>query len=373
MYDANASYEHNYERGPSAALVAGGKLPLIEYVDAPCFSFLGVPLHIPFGIPAGPLLNSAYVATALDAGFCLPTYKTVRTRAYASHPFPNVLSVTPPTQGLHSFADNRVVARFFKAADYQNSHALSITNSFGVPSKDPDVWRKDYLTLARPREGSAVVLSFQGTRESGASFEDFLADISLATKLAASTVEQAGGKILELNLSCPNEQGEPLFYDVERSARVLATAREVIKGTKIKLIAKIGALESQKAHDFVFETRGLVDALSAINTVACTILGEDGKTVLGSGAQKGGVCGNAIFRAGVETIAALSKARRTLKMEREELELIGVGGVSTVAHFEAYLDAGASCVQSATGAMWNLGLARDVASHLKVKFKETMR
>ncbi|HTE48526.1 MAG TPA: hypothetical protein VK675_01300 [Candidatus Paceibacterota bacterium] len=44
--------------------------------------------------------------------------------------------------------------------------------------------------------------------------------------------------------------------------------------------------------------------------------------------------------------------------------IIGVGGVSTPSDFFEYRDAGADIVMSATGAMWNPYLAREIKSRL---------
>ncbi len=61
----------------------------------PPASFLGQPVNLPFGIPAGPLLNSRFTTAAFHMGFDLATYKTVRSRAWGCNPFPNVLAVHP--------------------------------------------------------------------------------------------------------------------------------------------------------------------------------------------------------------------------------------------------------------------------------------
>ena len=44
--------------------------------------------------------------------------------------------------------------------------------------------------------------------------------------------------------------------------------------------------------------------------------------------------------------------------------IIGVGGVSSAAHYQAYRLAGADAVMSATGAMWNPQLALEIKSSL---------
>ena len=90
IYDPARSYEENFEHGPFGLFASG---EIFDQDEPPAEQFSGFPVHLPFGIPAGPLLNSKFVNAALDAGFDLPVYKTVRTRRYASHPWPNVLPV----------------------------------------------------------------------------------------------------------------------------------------------------------------------------------------------------------------------------------------------------------------------------------------
>src|SRR5258708_6505257 len=90
FYDPTLSYEDNYEKGPSGAFEEGFK---IEQTGEPQADFLGNKVYLPFGIPAGPLLNSKFVKGAFDAGFDIAVYKTVRAETFPCHPFPNVLSL----------------------------------------------------------------------------------------------------------------------------------------------------------------------------------------------------------------------------------------------------------------------------------------
>jgi len=100
MYNPNVSYEENYQNGPQKEWLPHGGFPQIKYLGSPKYSFLGVPLYIPFGVPAGPLLNAKYMRAALEAGFCLPVYKTVRSHFTKSHPWPNVLRVRAADKSL---------------------------------------------------------------------------------------------------------------------------------------------------------------------------------------------------------------------------------------------------------------------------------
>src|ERR1700761_8742457 len=153
VYNPLLSYEENYERGPFGGFRDGR---VMERGFEPRFSFLGQRVGVPFGIPAGPLVNGAFVKAALDKGFDIPVYKTVRTRAYKSHAWPNVLPVH--VEGDLPAECLRLVA----GGEY--AEPLSITNSFGVPSMTPEVWQRDLADcVAYARDGQLVVGSFQGT------------------------------------------------------------------------------------------------------------------------------------------------------------------------------------------------------------------
>ncbi len=94
--------------------------------------FLGFRVNLPFGIPAGPLLNERFTTAAFRMGFDLAVYKTVRSRAWGCNAFPNVLSVHPRN------ADGSLVPGSAELdegvlADTRYELPISISNSFGVP------------------------------------------------------------------------------------------------------------------------------------------------------------------------------------------------------------------------------------------------
>ena len=100
FYDVSRSYEDNYEQGPfgafAEALKDGNGADAAGTTsegasEGALATFLGQPVNLPFGIPAGPLLNSRFTTAAFRMGFDLATYKTVRSRAWGCNPFPNVL------------------------------------------------------------------------------------------------------------------------------------------------------------------------------------------------------------------------------------------------------------------------------------------
>jgi dihydroorotate dehydrogenase len=354
FYDPEKSYEENFEQGPYGAFADREVLNLSTSQVDKLFDFLGFKVNSSFGIPAGPLINGAFVKGALDKGFDIVTYKTVRSEKYPCHPWPNVLSVKVEGDLTLEKAEGKLVA------DKNYHEPLSITNSFGVPSRKKEFWQKDLMEVAKSaREGQIVVGSFQGTKREGQSVEDYINDYRITARMLLET----GVKVIEVNLSCPNEGTNNLLcYDTDRSVMVAKAIKKVIGGTP--LIIKIAYFKDEAAlRNLVKEIGSVVEGVSAINTISAEIVDENGAQALpGEGRLRSGVCGHAIKWAGVDMV-------RKLKNLREEFgysyTIIGVGGVTTAKDFFEYRDAGADVVMSATGAMWNPYLAKEIKERLR--------
>lgn len=368
MYDANLSYEENYTKGPFPLLTLEKKFPKIQYTQKPKYEFLDVPLHIPFGVPAGPLLNSKFVQVALDAGFCLPIYKTVRSAFWKCNEWPNVLSIQSAEKSLFAQNHNRVISSAFKEQDYFLEN-LSISNSFGVPSQNSQIWAEDFQSLSpySKKEGYSAALSFQPSKSNTQSL--FLEDAQKIAQLAANCVNKNGFHFLEINLSCPNEKHNPIYKDLQSVLPLLRAVHQVIKNFKnVKLIAKIGVLTQEEIHVFLSEAGGYLNGVSAINTISADIITPNGDIALGNKSLSGGVCGSLIFEQGLKVASLLANEREKLGLKKQDFGLIGVGGVMTAQNFSDYLNAGVDLVQAATGMMWNLNLAKDVADFLGVSY-----
>ena len=96
FYNPNLSYQENYEQGPFGLFATDPPALERRFVTGAPESggvaperFLGVPLTVPFGIPAGPLLNAAYVAAAFRWG-----YDLCHSRQIHSQPGPRTHSPT---------------------------------------------------------------------------------------------------------------------------------------------------------------------------------------------------------------------------------------------------------------------------------------
>ena len=347
FYDPSKTYDENYEQGPFGAFADDKR---VERKGEPNVEFLGQTVFLPFGIPAGPLLNSAFCSAAFAKGFDLVTYKTVRTRQLPCHPLPNIV----PLSVEGDLTPEKVASGpLMTKASYDEP--LSITNSFGVPSQTVDVWQEDMAKAVKAAgKGQVLIGSFQGTKTETGSSEAFVADYALAAKLVKAT----GAKVVEANLSCPNEgSGNLVCFATTSVAQITYAIKEEIGDTP--LILKLAYFESeQQLRQLIGQIGGLVQGLSAINTIPASIVDSEGKQALpGEGRAVSGVCGSSIKWAGLEMVRRLARLREDLGLE---YQIIGVGGVMSPPDYLEYRAVGADAVMSATGAMWRPSLAQEI-------------
>jgi len=345
FYDPSKTYYENWEKGPYSDFTDGIVLPTEE----PRFEFLGQRIVYPFGIPSGPLLNGKYVKAALDKGFDVPVYKTVRSRKYLCNPWPNVLGAEIEGDLTLERAQKPIVVR----NEYREP--LSITNSFGVPSYEPEIWKKDLKDcIAYAKPGQLIMCSFEGTAWEGASHEEYIADWADGMKV----LKDLGVKVVEANFSCPNEGVAGLLcFDVPKVKLIARAIKDKIGETS--LVIKIAYFGKDELRELVKETGNIVNGYSAINTIPATVVNPDGTQALPGGEKrkKSGICGAAIKWAGLDMVRRLKALREELGMK---YAIVGVGGVTVPKDFKEYRDAGADVVMSATGAMWNPYLAKEI-------------
>lgn len=346
FYDPAKSYEENYDRGPFGTFADGVRVE----PGVPRFDFHGIKINYPLGIPAGPLLNSAYCKAAFEKGFDIAVYKTVRSGFFPSHPHPNVLAIHPNGDLTLEAIKQPVIA------DTEYTEPLSITNSFGVPSKEAAVWQEDVRrAIGAAREGQVLVLSFMGTVRPAQTQQEFIDDCVATGSLAAET----GAKVLETNLSCPNIGNEGLVcYNLDVTEQVAKGIRSVIGNTP--LILKVGYYHADADMERLAEiVDAYADGVSGINTLAAEVRDSEGNQALpGSPARlRSGVCGAGIKWAGLDFVRRM-KAIRDKRGFNFSIE--GVGGVTVPSDFKEYRDAGADVVMTATGAMWNGYLAKEI-------------
>lgn len=352
FFDPSLSYEDNYKKGPFGEFA---NKKVFKQKGSPDHYLFGIPIFTPFGIPAGPLLNSKFVNAALDKGFDIVTYKTVRSCKLPSHSWPNVLSVNIKGKLKEEAAEKGLVG------DHKFKAPLSITNSFGVPSFDPDVWQPDMRKAVKhAREGQLVVGSFQGTLNKEYSNEKYIKDFAVTARL----LKETGVKAMEVNLSCPNEgHSNFMCFDIRRTKEISEKVKNEIGD--IPLILKISHFKDKKRlSEFVKELGKIAQGISAVNTLPAKIIDKTGKQALpGEGRIKSGICGSAIKWAGLEMVTELRDLREKFNYG---FIIIGVGGVMTSDDYFDYRKKGADAVMSATGAMWDPLLAQEIKRSLLI-------
>lgn len=355
LYDPTKTFDDNFDHGPFPLLK--NEKPYVNKGE-PQYTFLGKKVFSPFGIPAGPLPTSKHTTYAFNQGFDIVCYKTQRSVEFGCNQFPNVLYLDVDGDlTLEKAAKPQLgTTKTDKPLD-----KLSITNSFGNPSRGPDFWVDDLKKAVKAQgKGQLLIMSVVGTIKEGASSEDYYDDFAEAAAQAATT----GVEAIELNLSCPNVATEGvLCYTHDAVVSICKKTKDRVGD--IPLIAKFGYFsdaQQELLEQIVTDIAPYISAISSINTISAPVVDENGEQALpGPNRLNSGVCGASIKWAGLDMVKRLDALRKKLKLD---FEIIGVGGVMNAQDFKDYREAGADAVQSATAAMWNPELAAEVKASL---------
>lgn len=348
VYDSRQSYDWNYRNAPDKQW--DGEVPqLPERWD-----FCGLRVNSPLGMPAGPLLNSAWILHYAKLGFDVLTYKTVRSIDRPCYEVPNLL---PVSSGQLTGHNDVVLAA--DSAERTGSWAIS----FGMPSKEPAVWRADVEKARKGLSpGQVLVVSVVASPTADSNLETIAQDFARCAYWA----KEAGAQVVEANLSCPNvctSEGQ-LYTSPEASRLVSQALRQAVGQTPVVL--KIGLFGTPVDADaFIGAVSDHVDALSTTNSISAAV--TDGASKLFNGLTRGigGVCIRDRCQDEVKMLSALI-AKRQLRMR-----LIGVGGVFSAADVLSRLEAGAHHIQLATAAMLDPFVGLRIREDLQASRSET--
>ena len=355
VYASELSYEENYKNGPQFK----GIIPKLRRTDCLTTSspnFLGFSLENPLGISAGPLLNAQWVKFYLDFGFAVPVYKTVRSVSWDCFPPPNYTYITIP-EGKKELIllPSQPLPKLLSGHPPADTSQLSIGNSFGVPSMSPKIWMPDVeLANSYCRQDQLLIVSIMGTE--GADGRNLIDDFGYTAAMA----REAGARIIEANLSCPNLKDKThskskaaiLYSDPESIKSIAQSIRQSI-GTTIPLLLKVGYQSSEQLENLLDATRPYVDGYTGINTLRANVYQSAGQPAL-PGRLKIGICGKAIQKAARQFVCDLVHLRQKRK---EDFAIVGVGGMMEAHDLEERLQDGANLVMSATAAIWDPYLA----------------
>jgi dihydroorotate dehydrogenase (NAD+) catalytic subunit len=337
-YDMTQSYEWNYSHSPDVETLTRKRDP-----DTPSgaraqsakpgrWSFCGIPIAYPLGVAAGPLLNGRWVLHYAAQGFSVLTYKTVRSRERACYPLPNLQWI----RESHVSNGQRVKA----TSERSGSWAIS----FGMPSMEPKVWRADVeWTRSRLPRDQVLAVSVVASPEPDWTITEIAADYATC----AAWAFEAGADVVELNLSCPNVTSADgqLYRSPDNIASVLDGVRARVGSPP--LIIKIGFVESSELTSQILEIcHGRCHGIAMTNCLSCLVDDQQGPMFSG---EPRGIGGLAIRKASVQQVQRFSNSKQELAIT--DIDLIGVGGISTAPDAAEYLDAGANSVQVASAVM----------------------
>lgn len=353
--DPAKTFDDNFDNGPFP--LDASEQPY-KNTGEPKYSFLGFPLYSPFGIGAGSLPTSRHIKHAFERGFDVVVYKTQRSTQFTVNQWPNVVYVDVEGDLTLEKAAKPLVGHMQSDKPVEK---LTITNSFGNPSRGPEFWVEDVKkALAAEGPGQLLIGGVVGTIKEGFSQEDYFDDFAYTAKLMAST----GVKVIEVNFSCPNVTSEGVLCYSHDSVVTIAKKVKAAVGD-IPLVGKLGYFKPEQQdllEQIILDSSPYLAAYSAINTIPAPIVDEQGNQLLpGEGRLKSGMCGASIKWAGVDMVQRLDALR---KKHNLKFEIIGIGGVMTPADFHDYREAGAEVVQSVTAAMWNPHLAAEIKAGL---------
>lgn len=312
-YDIGESYEWNYQHAPDSP-------PRVDVPEVPGeWTFCGLPVASPLGMPAGPLLNSRWILYYAALGFDVLTYKTVRSSFRASYDPPNLLPVTGEGAELSPAASS-------------DTWAIS----FGMPSRDPAEWRADVERARRGMSARQVLsVSVVASPEPGWTMARIAHDFAQCAVWAA----EAGAQVVDANFSCPNvcTKEADLYLSPEAAGEIASTIRARLP-REVPLALKVGLFENEEqAAAVLHAVSPFAAAVSTTNSLTATVRGQ-------FGGLKRGIGGASITARCLSELAMLARLGSGVK-------LIGVGGVMTARDVRDRIAAGAENVHLATAPM----------------------
>jgi dihydroorotate dehydrogenase (NAD+) catalytic subunit len=199
-----------------------------------------------------------------------------------------------------------------------------ILNSVGLQNPGVDVFIKEHLPFMK-KHGNVIIANL-----SGETVEDY---VETAVKLDQTDVD-----MLELNISCPNIKGGGAAWgtSAENASKVTKKVREATsKPLMVKLTPNVSDIvEIAKA----VEAEG-ADCVSLINTVlGMRIDIKTRRPILRN--NVGGLSGAAVFPIAVRMVWEVASA--------VEIDVVGIGGITTAEDAIEMMLAGAKAVQIGT-------------------------
>lgn len=328
VYRADRSYAWNYGHAPH--------LPRVRRIPpSPGGRLFDRDINSRLGVAAGPLLNAKWIAGYARLGYDVLTYPTVTSTFRPAYPLPNIRLVESREQA---------------AVALRRPHAKgapTLAVSLGLPSMEPDVWRKD---VRRAKDalttGQLLIVSVAGSLPPGGDPEALIADYARC----AGWVVEAGADAIEVHLAVPDpfaEHAQMIFENVPLSAQILYRVRTSI-GRPI--VAKMGMFRSPRLlHETATKLAPWTSGFVLVHGVVRRVVDEDGKAAFeGAGRDLAEVVGADTFAVAARQIEEMLAWRKAGAWDRV---ILGVGGITAPARAIHLLHEGADVALVATAAL----------------------
>lgn len=328
IYRADRSYAWNYAHAPTLPRVRrlapepGGRL-----FDRDVSSRIGV--------ASGPLLNAKWVAGYARIGFDVLTYATVTSTFRPAYTLPNLRHVESREQAAVALRRPPV------------NGGVTLAVSLGMPSMEPDVWRKDVRRAKDALTRSQIlVVSVAGTLPPGGDHEALIADYARCAVWAA----EAGADAVEIHLAVPDpfaETAQMIFENVPLAAQILYRVRTSI-GQPV--VAKLGMFRSPRLlHETATKLAPWTNGFVLVHGVVRRVVDEDGHAAFeGTGRDLAEVVGAETFAVSARQVEEMLAWRKAGAWDRV---ILGVGGITTVERALHLLHEGADATLVATTAL----------------------
>jgi dihydroorotate dehydrogenase len=302
-------------------------------------SLLGYRVNSPIGIAAGPLLNSKWVEGYARLGFDILTYATVRSRVQAALGLPNIRHV--------EVRDQLTVA----SRRPQQTGSPTVAISTGMPSMDPEVWRKD-MRRAKDRlgRGQILIASVVGTPEPGGDPESLIADYARCAVWAA----EAGADAIEVHLAVPNQFGEPgqmVYESIPLSAQILYRIRTTLA---IPVVAKLGSFRTPRLlHETATKLAPWTSAFALVPGIPRRVLDADGNPAF-EGREWVDVVGASTYTVCARQVEEMIAWRKAGAWDHA---IVAIGGITSAERAQELLGEGANAALVDTAALFDPLLA----------------
>jgi dihydroorotate dehydrogenase len=268
-------------------------------------------------------------------GFDVLTYSTVRSRFQPAHSLPNIRHVE--TRDQFAVAPRRPHA----------NGSPTIAVSTGIPSMEPDVWRKD-MSRAKERLGPGQVLiaSVMGTPDPGGDPESLIADY---TRCAVWTAE-AGADIIEVHLAASNPFGEPgqmIYESIPLSAQILYRIRTTLS---LPIVAKLGVFRTPRLlHETATKLAPWASGFVLVPGIPRRVLDEQGNAAF-EGRELVDIVGASTYPVCARQVEEMIAWRKAGAWDHA---ILAIGGITTVERARDLLAEGASAALVDTAAIFD--------------------